>query len=399
MIRKLLLVVLLLASLHAEARNPRGSINGTSPPVTLTWTNVTPAGVDLTNNLDCSNFGTETVQADSSNPGALYTLFMCQGVWKSTDYGKTWAGPINTGTSGNVAGDCAGGLTVSPNATMGQPPTVYISCIRGGSQTCGSCSTSGNATGFWVSTDGGVNWTSYNIAPLTSSRQDVYQAVVDPCNSSHLLMNAHEQNFIVESQDGGHTWTNVPMDTGMLEPGGTGFTYFINTGSCTTTHTTWLWIAQQTGGTYGTWRTTNGGSSATWTMVSALEHAHGTNSMFQDAAGDVYIVGLYAVQGWGVLRSTDLGLTWTHVGNAGTQNVVWGSPNFLYSMYGWAQGLGTCNGANFQLGAAPGLGTWAQPSTPGGMCAGAAQVAVVFDGTNYIAINAAWWDGIWRYVE
>ncbi len=66
------------------------------PPTFGTWINVTPAGVDLTDNL-CGNGGTQSVEADPSNPSNLYAEFNCQGIWKSTDYGATWSGPINTG--------------------------------------------------------------------------------------------------------------------------------------------------------------------------------------------------------------------------------------------------------------------------------------------------------------
>ena len=66
--------------------------------------------------LGCGNYGTETVQADALRPGDFYTLFMCQGIYKSTDYGQTWHGPINTGESGAAAGDCAGGITIAPHS-------------------------------------------------------------------------------------------------------------------------------------------------------------------------------------------------------------------------------------------------------------------------------------------
>lgn len=51
-----------------------------------TWTNVTPNGVDLENMLGCGNYGTQSMQADPDHPGHYYTLFMCQGEWKTTDF-------------------------------------------------------------------------------------------------------------------------------------------------------------------------------------------------------------------------------------------------------------------------------------------------------------------------
>jgi cellulose 1,4-beta-cellobiosidase len=87
-----------------------------------TWTNVTPAGVDLTTEL-CSNFGATSVQTDPVHPSHLYTLFHCQGVWKSTDYGLTWTGPINTGTNGASVTNCSGGLSISPTSTA-NPPVI-----------------------------------------------------------------------------------------------------------------------------------------------------------------------------------------------------------------------------------------------------------------------------------
>src|SRR5690606_37237190 len=90
------------------------------------WIHVTPAEVDLTSDGTCGNFGTKTVQFDSRHPQDAYTHFFCQGIYKSSDYGQTWTGPIN---SNNVQ-DCAGGITLGPT-DANTPPILYLSCIRG----------------------------------------------------------------------------------------------------------------------------------------------------------------------------------------------------------------------------------------------------------------------------
>jgi hypothetical protein len=349
---------------------------------TRTWTNVTPGNVDLTSHLDCDNFGTQTVAADPARPSNLYAQFNCQGVWKSTDYGLTWTGPINTGSGGQgVKG--AGGIAIGEGSN-GQPPILYAAGIRG------------TGYGFWRSTDGGVSWTNHFVAPGGASRQDFYAPVVNPYNRNHLLMAGHEMNLMVQSVDGGQNWTAIPMAPGM-NGGATAFIFFINTGNPTTTASTWLFIGQGTGGAVGTWRTTNGGSS--WTQVDKNEHPHGEAQIYQpDTSGVVYMAGVYSQSGWGVLRSTDYGQTWSHVGINGNEAVVFGSPNNVYAMYAWACGGCTVDPV-FQSAPQPGSAGWALTPTPSGMAMGAAQAAVVFDGTRYVIITANWRSGLWRYVE
>src|SRR5579864_8765512 len=116
------------------------------------WVNVTPSNVNLTSNLDCDNYGVQTVVSDPARASDLYAAFDCQGIWKSTNYGQSWTGPINTGPNGAVAGDCAGGIAIARGGA-GQPPILYESCIRG------------SGTGFWRSTDGGVSWARFTVGP------------------------------------------------------------------------------------------------------------------------------------------------------------------------------------------------------------------------------------------
>ena len=359
----------------------------TTPPPTVTpgtWLNVTPANVNLTSNLSCGNFGTETVQVDPSRPSNFYAQFHCQGIWKSVDYGRTWVGPINTGSNGSTVSDCAGGIRLAANGTS--TPTLYLSCIRGA------------AIGFWRSLDGGVNWTHYAIAPAASDRQDVYPPVVDPYDPQHLIMAGHEQDLLVESVNGGLSWTSIPINGGMREGAGTGSISFINTGSAAGTRGTFLWMAQQSGGVYGTWRTTTGGAS--WVQVDKNEHPHGYAEVYQpDASGVVYMAGVYSQLGWGVLRSTNYGVTWSHVGMNSNQRAVYGTPKAVYSSYSYPTGLGASDGPSFQFAAQPGSGAWSSPATPAAMREGAAQAAVGSDGTRFYVVTANYGSGLWLYVE
>jgi len=341
------------------------------------WTNVTPSAIDLNAMLGCGNYGTLSVVVDALHPAEVYAQFNCYGIWKSVDYGLTWNGPINTGSNGKTVSDCAGGITAANTAT----PTLFQSCIRG------------SGLGFWASTNGGVDWTKYNVAP-GKDRQDFYPPTVDPYDNNHLLMCGHEMNVLVESTDGGHTWTSVNIDPKMDAPGGSAALVFVNTGSADTTRSTWIYSPQATGGTIGTWRTSDGGK--TWTQVDHNEKEHSYWQIYQpDTAGVVYMAGVYSALGWGALRSPDYGKTWVHVGTAGNENIVFGTPKHIYTMDG------CCGGVHLQIGDPPGTGAWKASATPTAMATtwGAGSAVVTNDGTYSIIFTANWVAGLWRYVE
>jgi hypothetical protein len=348
-----------------------------------TWVPVTPNGVSLDMGLPCGNYGTKTVQVDPARPAELYTTFMCQGIWKSTDYGLTWNGPINTGSHAAEVTDCAGEITIAraPGATA---PTLFLACIRG------------TGLGFWRSTNGGVDWTLY-MGP-DGSGQQFYPPVVDPHDPQHLLITGHGAPLIGESTDGGQTWTSVAMEQGgvMLGGGGTGEIVFIDTGAAATTATTWLYQSNANGGAYGTWRTTSKGGATGWTRVQTDEHVNGTTQVYQpDTSGVMYMPGQYSKDGDGVFRSTDYGQTWTHVGASMPEAIVFGTSRFVYAMYGW----GGAAPVNLEIAAQPGTGTWTPTATPAAMTLGPAQAAVTNDGTYNIIVTANFNGGLWRYVE
>lgn len=177
-----------------------------------------------------------------------------------------------------------------------------------------------------------------------------------------------------------------------------GLCFFLNTGTALTTRGTWLWMGEQSGGTIGTWRTSDNGG--TWTQVDKNEHSLGAAQIYQpDNNGVVYIAGAYSVLGWGVLRSNDYGQTWTHVGMTNNQAVVFGTTNNVYSMFGYPAGIGGSDDPSFEVAAQPGTGIWVAPGTPAALTQGPAQVSVVNDGSHNIFLGAMWNSGVWRYIE
>jgi photosystem II stability/assembly factor-like uncharacterized protein len=347
-----------------------------------TWIDVTPPSI-AANFISggCGEFGPDAVQVDPMHPSNLYTQFNCQGVWKSTDYGQTWTGPINTGTGGAMVGDSGGGITMAPHDTA-EPPVIFWSGIRG------------DAVGFWKSVDGGVSWTNYPVAAATPGRQDLYPCVVDPYDAQHLLITGHEQAVLGESTNGGLTWT---ADTAPDPDGGSGEVFFIDTGVASTTRTTWLWINDSNGG--GTLRTTDGGT--TWKQVDLNDHPHALSQIYQpdNTSGVVYMAGVYSAEGYGVLRSQDYGQTWALAGLNMNETIVFGTPTNIYASYGWAAGAGSIVAPDFEIGAQPGTGTWTSVATPTAMTQGATQAAVTYDGAHYVFVTANFSAGVWRYVE
>jgi len=131
-----------------------------------------------------------------------------------------------------------------------------------------------------------VSWTNYRVAP-GGDRQDFYPPVVNPYDPNHLLMTGHHMSLIVQSMDGGRSWSAVSMADGMKHGDGTALIFFIDTGRADTTTDTWIWTAEGGGGKIGTWRTSDRGR--TWTQVDSNEHPHGQMQIYQpDTRGVVW---------------------------------------------------------------------------------------------------------------
>jgi len=341
------------------------------------WINVTPPGIDL-----AGTYGPGSVQVDSARPQDVYSQFGHHGIWKSTDYGLTWNGPINTGNKGDLITQTVGYIRIPPHSAA-TPLTIYLGCVESG------------GTGFWRSTNGGVDWNDYAVN-VPGSNRGFYAPAVDPYDVKHLLMAGHLVDLLVESTDGGETWKLVTMDPTMN--GNTVMSInFIDTGNPATTRTTWLALS---GAKPHTWRTTNGG--AAWKEFLDLQHPAGESQIYQpDASGVVFAAGLYSSRGDGVFRSSDYGATWAPVGPRQYAKLVFGTPTRVYSMYGNVACMpgGCTNNPFFQVSKLPGTVGWAPLATPKTLSQGPTMATVTTDGTYHIFVTANYGACLWRYVE
>ena len=328
------------------------------------WTNVTPAGMVAADLRPAKNaFGPGSIVGDPARPGDLYVGGSRSGLWKSTDYGNTWA-QINTQIP-----DVPRGVVIAVAGTT--PATLW-------------------AAGYntiYKSTDGGV---SFKQTPLGVS---LYSLQVDPHDANHLISGLHEADGIVESNDGGASWNKVG-GAGFPTGGVSWYPWFIETGAEATTRQTWFAIAQN-----GASAVMTRDQGASWTIpngLKGLEHPHGNSQIFQ--SGSTIFVAGAGGPGQGVYRSTDLGLSFSRVDSGkAPQAIVWGTPKNVYAMYAWA--CSGCNlGTQFEMAAQPGT-TWTKASVPDALVMGPNSLVVTNDGTHQVFVGLMWDQGLWRYVE
>jgi hypothetical protein len=323
------------------------------------WTNVTPA--EMAN--DASGFGAGSIAGDPLRPSDMYVGGSKSGVWKSTDYGKTWR-KIND-LSPDITRGCI--IAVAPTT----PATVYIAGF-------GRIFKSANA--------------GATFDTLATGGFDPYSLTIDPYDPNHILSGLHEAPDVIESTNGGVSWRKV--GSGSIGGGVSVYPFFIDMGNAAATRTTWFAIAQN-GSSPG--RTSDGG--ATWSLpagLSGLEHPHGNARIFQQGP-NLWVGGVYDFRGT-IVRSADYGITWSKVtSDEKAEAVVWGTGKNVYSMYAWA--CSKCEVApNFAHSPLPGGTAWTYESTPA-LKIGPNSIAVGSAGTYSVIVGLMWAEGLWRYVE
>ena len=133
-----------------------------------------------------------------SQPNVFYMGVCNGGVWKTTDYGRTWIPIFDSQPTGSI-----GAIAVAPS----DPNIVYVATGEGLQRPDLS---TGN--GIYKSTDAGKTWTHLGLR----DGQQIPQVIVDPRNPDRLFVavlghpyGANEERGIFRSTDGGQTFEKV----------------------------------------------------------------------------------------------------------------------------------------------------------------------------------------------
>jgi len=350
--------------------NPPAALPAGAPALEPSvWKNVGPAEVPF----GSQNVFTQGMAIDPCNPATLYLTvtgynpsdfkILPGGLFKTTDAGSHWSklGAFDSGLN----------LRIDPKNSQ---HLYFGNGVRG------------NA-GFWVSTDGGATWTQPQGFKDVSKNSlggdtDVYHVEPDPTDFNHVLLSFHWywdgcsagcNAGVIESFDGGNTWTVHPPKAEWAGAGGYDILFLFNPALGIGDSKTWLYGTQGK----GYWRTTDSGT--TWKQVTTNNMEHGGTTIYYTKEGVLYAAGSPSL-----MRSKDNGATWTTVGpSAGYLSILGDGKNLYTGRHGTTQVLTSPE--------SDGL-TWS-PLGPQEFHEGPFELA--FDATNGILYNASITAGMW----
>lgn len=133
-----------------------------------------------------------------AQPGVFYIGVNNGGVWKTTDYGRTWKPIFDKESTGSV-----GDVTVSAS----NPNMVMVACGEGLQRPDLSI---GN--GVYKSIDGGKTWKNMGL----SNGQQIGNIIIDPANDNRIFVavlghpyGPNSERGVYRSLDGGNNWERV----------------------------------------------------------------------------------------------------------------------------------------------------------------------------------------------
>jgi len=158
----------------------------------------------LFNELRWRNIGpfrggrTKAVDGIPSQPNVFYVGAVNGGVWKTTDYGRTWAPIFDDQPTGSI-----GTIAIAPS----DPNIIYVGSGEGMQRPDLS-----TGDGVYKSTDAGKTWVNLGL----KGGQQIPQIIVDPNNPNRLFVavlghpyGPNSERGLFRSLDGGRTFAKV----------------------------------------------------------------------------------------------------------------------------------------------------------------------------------------------
>jgi len=284
----LFLIAFLLGDLETKAEPPKQDFS-----TLLRWRNIGPF----------RGGRTRAVSGVPSQPNVFYCAQVNGGVFKTTDYGRTWQPIFDDQPTGSV-----GAIAVS----VSNPNIIYVGSGEGLHRPDLSV-----GDGIYKSTDAGKTWTHLGLR----DGQQIAQIAVDPHNPDRLLVavaghpyGPNEERGIFLSVDGGKTFTKT-----LFKDENTGASDVQIDPSNSETVYAALWEAREGPWENGSWNGTNGGifkstdGGRNWKQLTKGLPADivQANLAIAASAPQTLIAAVATLKAGKLFRSEDGGESWT----------------------------------------------------------------------------------------
>ncbi len=291
-----------LLSAESQASGlPSAAPTGAAALAPPTWTSLGPAPENGANSYGGANSGRVTGLAVAPGTNTLYLASAGGGVWSSTTNGASWStttdsqpnlamGSITVdptdpsyvfaGTGeANQCLDCFFGDGVMESADGGQTWTTVnpggmftgvdvgaITVIPGAASISTTTVLAGTSAGLYVSTDGGVTWALEGAATWAWGNAPVTSIALNTGTTPVSIYAYVRGTGLVESLDGGSTWSASSLNASLSGALGSGDTAAIALAPAATVAATTLYVSVGSyNGYVGFYSSTDGGS--TWNQT------------------------------------------------------------------------------------------------------------------------------------